>query len=79
MGMAITHAIASGTGGMRAAGDLVARMQLNRGMRIDAAKSYVADKIGASVPDLADSVWGQVPFYKRRAGSMSLLKRAIEY
>ena len=41
---------------MRTAGDLVARMQLNRGMRIDAAKSYVADKIGASVPDLADSV-----------------------
>ena len=31
-------------------------MQLNRGMRIDAAKSYVAEKIGASVPDLADSV-----------------------
>ena len=41
---------------MRTAGDLVARMQLNRGMRIDAAKSYVADKLGVSVPDLADSV-----------------------
>ena len=30
--------------GMRTAGDLVARMQLNRGMRIDAAKQYVAEK-----------------------------------
>jgi len=56
MGMHAAHAIVSGMGGMRTAGDLVARMQLNRGMRIDAAKSYVADKLGVSVPDLADSV-----------------------
>ena len=56
MGMHAAHAIVSGMGGMRTAGDLVARMQLNRGMRIDAAKSYVADKLGVSVEDLACSV-----------------------
>ena len=31
-------------------------MQLNRGMRIDAAKQYVADKLGVAVADLADTV-----------------------
>jgi dimethylamine--corrinoid protein Co-methyltransferase len=43
-------------GGMRTAGDLVARLQLNRAMRIDAAKKVVADKLGVSVADLADTV-----------------------
>ncbi len=56
MGMAISHAIASGMGGMRGAGDLVARMQMTRGMKIDDAKSYVADKLKVSVSDLTDSV-----------------------
>lgn len=41
---------------MRTAGDLVARLQLNRGMKIDAAKKYVADKLGISVADIADTV-----------------------
>lgn len=41
---------------MRTAGDLVARLQLNRGMKIDAAKQYVADKLGISVADIADTV-----------------------
>ena len=54
--MAISHAIASGMGGMRAAGDLVARMQMTRGMKIDAAKAYVADKLNISVSDLTDPV-----------------------
>ena len=56
MGMAISHAIASGMGGMRGAGDLVARMQMTRGMKIDEAKSYVADKLKVSVSDLTDPV-----------------------
>ena len=56
LGMAISHAIASGMGGMRAAGDLVARMQMTRGMKIDQAKGYVADKLGIAVSDLADPV-----------------------
>ena len=54
--MAISHAIASGMGGMRAAGDLVARMQMTRGMKIDEAKAYVADKLSISVSDLSDPV-----------------------
>ncbi len=54
--MHAAHAVVSGMGGMRTAGDLVARLQLNRGMRIDAAKQYVADKLGISVPELGDTV-----------------------
>ena len=56
MGMAISHAVASGMGGMRAAGDLVARMQMTRGMKIDEAKKYVADKLKLAVSDLTDPV-----------------------
>jgi dimethylamine--corrinoid protein Co-methyltransferase len=55
-GMHAAHAIVSGMGGIRTAGDLVARLQLNRAMRIDEAKKYVADKLGASVADIADEV-----------------------
>ena len=54
--MALTHAHASGMGGMRAAGDLVARMQMTRGMRIQEAKAYVADKLKISTSELADPV-----------------------
>ena len=41
---------------MRAAGDLVARVQMTCGMRIQEAKSYVADRLGIGVSDLADPV-----------------------
>lgn len=54
--MAITHAIASGMGGTRTAGDLVARMQMSHGMRIQEAKKYVAEKLSISVPELTDPV-----------------------
>ena len=54
--MAITHAIAAGMGGMRAAGDLVARMEMSRGMRIGEAKAYVAGKLGVSILELSDPV-----------------------
>jgi len=54
--MAITHAHASGMGGMRAAGDLVARLQMARGMRIDEAKAYVANKLSVSVSELTDPI-----------------------
>ncbi len=54
--MAITHSHASGMGGMRAAGDLVARMQMTRGMRIQEAKAYVAEKLGVAVADLTDPI-----------------------
>jgi hypothetical protein len=56
MGMAVTHAIAAGMGGMRAAGDLVARMQMSRGMRIREAKKYVAQRLGISTLELSDPV-----------------------
>jgi dimethylamine--corrinoid protein Co-methyltransferase len=54
--MAITHAHASGMGGMRAAGDLVARVQMSRGMKIKEAKAYVAEKLQVSVSELTDPV-----------------------
>ncbi len=54
--MHAAHALVSGMGGVRTAGDLVARMQLNRGMRVDAAKKYVADKLGLPVADIADPI-----------------------
>jgi hypothetical protein len=43
-------------GGMRTAGDLVARLQMSRGMRIQEAKKYVADRLRIAVPELADPV-----------------------
>lgn len=39
---------------MRAAGDLVARMQITRGMRLREAKAYVAERLGVSPADLSD-------------------------
>ena len=42
--------------GLRAAGDLVARMQLTRGMRLPEAKSYVAQRLGVAASDLSDCV-----------------------
>jgi dimethylamine--corrinoid protein Co-methyltransferase len=56
MGMTLTHGVASGMGGIRTAGDLVARMQLSQKMRIQEAKDYVADKLKVSVKDLSDPV-----------------------
>ncbi len=52
LGMPAAHAVASGLNGIRAAGDLVARMQLTRGMRLTEAKRYVADRLGVGVSDL---------------------------
>lgn len=40
--------------GMRSAGDLVARVQMAKTMRIDDAKKYVADKLKMSVADIVD-------------------------
>jgi dimethylamine---corrinoid protein Co-methyltransferase len=54
LAMDAAHAIASGMCGMRAAGDLVARMQLTRGMRLAQAKEHVAERLKVSVADLVD-------------------------
>ncbi len=56
MGMAVAHAQASGMGGMRTAGDLVARVQLTKKLRIAEAKKYVADKLGLGVTELSDPI-----------------------
>ncbi len=56
LGMALTHAHASGMGGMRAAGDLVARVQMARGSRIQEAKQYVAERLRIAVSELTDPV-----------------------
>ena len=53
--MDVTHALAAGMGGIRTAGDLVARMQMSRGMRLKEAKEYVAGRLGCTVRDLSDS------------------------
>lgn len=53
--MDVTHALAAGMGGIRTAGDLVARMQMSRGMRLTEAKAYVAERLGCTVRDLSDS------------------------
>ena len=51
--MAFGHEMASGMGGVRTAGDLVARV-MSTGRKIHEAKSYVADKLGVSPFDLSD-------------------------
>ena len=45
----------SGMGGMRTSGDLVARMQMARAMKINEAKKYVADKLAVAVNELTDA------------------------
>jgi|TARA_B100001971_G_C18155657_1_gene518387 dimethylamine--corrinoid protein Co-methyltransferase len=52
--MPIAHIMASGMGGIRTAGDLVAWMQITRRMKIAEAKNYVADRLGVSLLDLTD-------------------------
>lgn len=52
--MNLAHYAASGLGGIRTSGDLVARCQMMENMDIDEAKQYVADKLDVSVPDLSD-------------------------
>lgn len=51
--MAAMHEMAAGLGGVRTAGDLVARMVF-KGMKLADAKKYVADKLGCDVADLSD-------------------------
>ena len=52
--MPVAHGVAAGMGGMRAAGDLVARLQMAKGMRLAEAKAYAADKLGVAARDLSD-------------------------
>ena len=52
--MHIAHIVASGMGGIRTSGDLVAWMQMTRKMKISEAKHYVADKLGIDFIDLTN-------------------------
>jgi dimethylamine--corrinoid protein Co-methyltransferase len=52
--MHLSHIMASGMGGIRTAGDLVAWMQISRKMKLHEAKQYVANKLGIEVIDLVD-------------------------
>jgi len=49
----VAHAVSSCMSGIRTAGDLVMRMQL-KGMKLEAAKAYVAEKLGVKPIDLSD-------------------------
>jgi len=52
--MDLPHFMASGMGGIRTTGDLIARMEFGKNMRVKDAKAYVAKKLGVSTVDLAD-------------------------
>jgi hypothetical protein len=52
--MHLAHIFASGMGGIRTSGDLVAWMQMTRRMKIHDAKAYVAHKLGVDVMDLTN-------------------------
>ncbi len=52
--MHLAHIFASGMGGIRTTGDLVAWMQLIKKMKITEAKQYVADKLNIAVSDLVN-------------------------
>ncbi len=52
--MHIAHIVASGMGGIRTSGDLVAWMQMTRKMKITEAKGYVAGKLGVDVMALTN-------------------------
>ena len=52
--MSIAHVMSAGMCGMRTAGDLVAWMQLKKGMKINDAKQYVAEKLGIDLIDLSN-------------------------
>ena len=51
--MAFGHEMASGMGGIRTSGDLVARV-MAKGKKINEAKQFVSKKLGVSVFDLSD-------------------------
>jgi len=52
--MDLPHFMASGMGGIRTAGDLIARMEFSKNMRVKDAKAYVSKKLGVDTLDLAD-------------------------
>ena len=52
--MHLAHIFASGMGGIRTSGDLVAWLQLIKKMKIVEAKQYAAEKLAVEVSDLTN-------------------------
>jgi dimethylamine--corrinoid protein Co-methyltransferase len=52
--MHLAHIFASGMGGIRTTGDLVAWIQLIKKMKIAEAKQYVAEKLKVKISDLVN-------------------------
>jgi hypothetical protein len=52
--MHLAHIFASGMGGIRTSGDLVAWLQLIKKMKIAEAKRYVAEKLAVEIADLTN-------------------------
>ena len=52
--MHLAHIFASGMGGIRTTGDLVAWMQLIKKMKLTEAKQYVAEKLTVEISDLTN-------------------------
>ncbi|UCD81765.1 MAG: hypothetical protein JSW26_10165 [Desulfobacterales bacterium] len=52
--MHLAHIFASGMGGIRTSGDLVAWLQLIKKMKITEAKQYVAEKLAVDLSDLTN-------------------------
>jgi len=52
--MHLAHIFASGMGGIRTSGDLVAWLQLIKKMKIAAATKYVAKKLAVEISDLTN-------------------------
>jgi dimethylamine--corrinoid protein Co-methyltransferase len=52
--MHLAHIFASGMGGIRTTGDLVAWMQLIKKMKLAEAKQYVAEKLTIEISDLTN-------------------------
>jgi dimethylamine--corrinoid protein Co-methyltransferase len=52
--MHLAHIFASGMGGIRTTGDLVAWIQLIKKLKITEAKRYVADKLAIEISNLTD-------------------------
>jgi len=53
-GMDIPYRLCFGMGGLRTAGDLVARAQMEKKLKLNDAKRYIAQKLGVNIADLSD-------------------------
>ncbi len=56
VGLECAHELSVGMCGIRTAGDMVLRVQLAKGLKINPAKAYVAEKLGVKIEDLSDSI-----------------------